>query len=56
MSAEIRLKCETRRARNSVECFLRVLEKMDDKEIEALFNMIPYEVADLKDTIKKSKI
>ena len=56
MSKNIRLICDGGREKSSVEEFLRRVENMGDKKIQELFKMMPHEVADLKDTLRRSKI
>lgn len=52
----IKLLCDDGRERTSMEQFLRSVENMDDKRLESLFKMMPHEVADLKDTLRRSNI
>jgi hypothetical protein len=44
------------REKISMSKLLQKLEQMDEKDIKEIFNLLPHEVNDLKDTLRRSNI
>ena len=55
-SKVVSLLCSDGREKSSVKHFLQNVEAMEDSKIETLFKLMPHEVIDLKDAIKRSDI
>lgn len=52
----IKLICDDGREKTSIENLLNKIEQTDDDVLSELFDLMPYEVMDIKDTLRRSNI
>lgn len=48
--------CDGNREKESVEHALQNIDKMTEKQVEEVLKLMPHEVSDLKDAIRRSRI
>ena len=53
---DVKLNCNNGRERDSIKRVLNKIEQMDDRKLELLFQLMPHEVSDVKDTLKRSVV
>lgn len=52
----VKLMCDDGREKTSIENLLNKIEQTDDDVLSELFDLMPYEVMDIKDTLRRSNI
>jgi len=55
-SKELIVRTNTEREKESLVKLLLAVEQLPDQKMETMFNLMPYEVQDVKDTLRKSNL
>lgn len=53
---ELKLKCGNQREFNSMNQLLSELASWDDIKIQSTFKIMPHEIGDIKDTLRRSNV